>query len=297
MITHADRAMGGIVGLLVGDALGVPYETTPPTEMPDLAGRDLLDLPPGFVRRHPSAPTGAHSDDGGQALCLLDALLAPEGFTAQGFGERLVRWLDHGYLAAQGGAFGTGRTTRTALGRIRAGVPAATAGLVEETALGNGGLMRALPVALHPNGADPEWLVTTAIAQCGVTHKHPLALATVATFTLWARRLLQVPDSPPWQTAREACAVLMDCPAVVLAAAPLPMACVRVLRALESPAPTGGFHVLDTFVSAVIANEMRGSFGRVVHRAISFGNDTDTTAAVAGGIAGIRYGLGAIPPR
>jgi ADP-ribosylglycohydrolase len=39
------------------------------------------------------------------------------------------------------------------------------------------------------------------------------------------------------------------------------------------------------------------NFQRVVQRAISFGDDTDTTAAVAGGIAGIRHGLGGIPER
>jgi ADP-ribosylglycohydrolase len=32
-----------------------------------------------------------------------------------------------------------------------------------------------------------------------------------------------------------------------------------------------------------------------VRAAIAFGNDTDTTACVAGGIAGIRHGVGGIP--
>jgi ADP-ribosylglycohydrolase len=53
--------------------------------------------------------------------------------------------------------------------------------------------------------------------------------------------------------------------------------------------------VVDTLNSAVQAMEA-GSYEAVVKTAIQFGNDTDTTACVAGGVAGLRHGLQAIPP-
>jgi ADP-ribosylglycohydrolase len=41
----------------------------------------------------------------------------------------------------------------------------------------------------------------------------------------------------------------------------------------------------------------QSTYESVVKKAISLGNDTDTTAAIAGGIAGIRHGLSGIPTR
>ena len=69
-----DSLLGGLYGLLIGDALGVPYEFSAPAELPPL---EQIEMPPpsGFPRAHRSAPAGAWSDDGAQALCLLASLL------------------------------------------------------------------------------------------------------------------------------------------------------------------------------------------------------------------------------
>ena len=61
-------------------------------------------------------------------------------------------------------------------------------------------------------------------------------------------------------------------------------------------APRGTGYVLDTIWSVRRALE-ESTFEDVVRTAILFGNDTDTTACVAGGLAGIRFGPGGIPPR
>lgn len=68
------RVSGGLIGLLVGDALGVPYEFHPPESIPQ-SGLIEYSPPPGFARAHVGVPPGAWSDDGAQALILLDSLL------------------------------------------------------------------------------------------------------------------------------------------------------------------------------------------------------------------------------
>src|SRR5579864_6109709 len=62
--------LGGLVGLLVGDAVGVPYEFHSPEQIPP---RDQIEMttPVGFRRSHAGVPVGTWSDDGSQTLCLL----------------------------------------------------------------------------------------------------------------------------------------------------------------------------------------------------------------------------------
>ncbi len=74
MPTRKERIEGGLVGLLVGDALGVPYEFSSPSELPT-ADRIEFEPPPDFRRAHSGTPCGTWSDDSAQALCLLDSLL------------------------------------------------------------------------------------------------------------------------------------------------------------------------------------------------------------------------------
>jgi ADP-ribosyl-[dinitrogen reductase] hydrolase len=77
-ITLQNLMAGGLVGLLVGDALGVPYEFRGPKDLPP---RDAIEYSPpeGFERSHTGVPPGTWSDDGAQALCLLASLLECAG--------------------------------------------------------------------------------------------------------------------------------------------------------------------------------------------------------------------------
>jgi len=170
MPTREERLAGGLIGLLVSDALGVPYEFYAPEEVP--RPHQIEYSPPaGFRRAHPSAPPGTWSDDGAQALCLLDSLLVCGRFDAEDFGQRLVRWLDDGYLAVDCHVFDVGIQTANAIATLRARTPALMAGSTEESALGNGSLMRVLPLALWHDGTDAQ-LVADARAQSQVTHGH-----------------------------------------------------------------------------------------------------------------------------
>ena len=74
MPTLAERIEGGLLGLLMGDALGVPYEFHMPLDLP--SWDDIEFTPPsGFRRSHAQVPPGTWSDDGAQALALLASLL------------------------------------------------------------------------------------------------------------------------------------------------------------------------------------------------------------------------------
>src|SRR5262249_23934774 len=135
MPTRQERIEGGLVGLLVGDALGVPYEFSSPEDLPPA---DLIEFepPPGFLRAHAGTPSGTWPDASAQALCLPASLLACGRFDADDFARRLLRWAEEGYMAVDNRVFDIGITTARALSALRQGAPPLQAGPVGESANG-----------------------------------------------------------------------------------------------------------------------------------------------------------------
>lgn len=292
----ADRLAGGLWGLLVGDAVGVPYEFSPPTALPACDRIDMVP-PAGFARTYPHVPPGTWSDDGAQALVLLGHLLAHDGLEVEAFGQALRRWLEDGFMAVDGNTFDCGIQTRHALARITRGTPARAAGGRDERDNGNGSVMRVVPLALwfrarHGAGADPAQLVHLAHEQSLPTHAHPRSLAACALACLWVWQLLEgVPAERGWTGAVEQLKrIYAHYPDVRLA----DELCL-IVRWGEEHAPGGSGYVVDTLWAARAALR-EPSFRQVVQAAVAFGHDTDTTACVAGALAGIVHGAAGIPP-
>jgi ADP-ribosylglycohydrolase len=291
---HGSSALvGGLVGLLVGDALGVGYEFHAPEDLPS---RDLIEMTPpvGFRRAHPSVAMGTWSDDSAQALCLLASLMDNGRLSLTDLADRLVQWLDDGYMAVDGDVFDVGSQTAEALGYLRNGVSPHESGGESERDNGNGSLMRTLPLALWHTGSD-EALVRDAHLQSLPTHAHPRSLVACAFYCLVARgHLCKLPD-PWWWADRRLDEIYQDWPGererkVFLRE-------LDVLRSFpKTDQPRGTGYVLDCLWSARRALE-EASFEDVVRTAILFGHDTDTTACVAGGLAGLKLGLDGIPER
>jgi ADP-ribosyl-[dinitrogen reductase] hydrolase len=288
MSTLEERIEGGLLGLLIGDALGVPYEFHGPEQLP---GREQIELepPPGFRRAHLGVPPGTWSDDGAQALCLLASLLDRGRLDLPDFGERLVAWLRDGYLAVDGRVFDVGIQTHAALAKLAAGVAPEQAGPSGERDNGNGALMRVLPLALWHRGSD-EALLDDAMRSSLPTHGHLRSQLCCAVYCLWARRVL---DGFELQAAWAQAVAVIERFAREHPDSDIELDALDLRR---EPNGQGSGYVVDCLHSARLALQ-EGSFEAVVKAAVAIGNDTDTTAAVAGGIAGIHFGVEAIPTR
>lgn len=275
----------GLWGLLVGDAVGVPYEFHDAENIPP---RDEIEMTPQehFPRSYAHVRPGTWSDDGAQALCLADSLVACGGWTAADFAQRMLAWYRRGKWAVDGRVFDVGVQTGMALDRLAAGVPAEVSGLAGERNNGNGSLMRMLPAALLHRGS-PAALVGIAHAQSAVTHRHPRAQTCCALYGLWARHeMAGTPNA--WDAAVAELRSLHDHASVhrvELEDVILPAMTLR---------PGGSGYVVDSLRSARAACEEK-SFADIVRAAVAIGHDTDTTACLAGGIAGIRHGKAGIP--
>lgn len=272
-----------MLGLLVGDALGVPYEFHVPSNLPP---RDALEMTPpeGFRRSHLGVPPGTWSDDGAHALALLDTLLTEGGWEPEAFGRRLVRWWHEGAYTPDGQPFDIGNQTTRALDRLERGMPADQAGPRGERDNGNGSLMRVLPLALWHRGDDRE-LIELSRAQSLVTHGHVRSQLCCAIATLWARYLGQG-RSDAFGDAVVAVGATLDRDERT------ELALVTSFTALS-----GSGYVVDTLHVARDALAAAPTYEGVVRRAIAWGLDTDTSACVAGGLAGVRDGVEGIPAR
>ena len=290
MVSPGDRVAGGLLGLLIGDALGVPYEFHAPEQIPPCEQIEMKP-PAGFRRAHPGVPPGTWSDDGAQALCLLESLLLKGRLDVDHLGRCLLDWYQNGHLAVDGAVFDVGSQTAVALDRIRAGAAADGAGPAGERDNGNGSLMRVLPLALWHRGSDAA-LAADAMAQSRVTHGHLRAQLCCALYCLWARRALEG-AADPWADAVAGARSLFA-----------PGSPAREQLDLHIAPPGAGAlsgrgsgYVVDCLHSAVSCLARGRGFEHVVRSAIALGNDTDTTAAVAGGLAGLAHGLTGIPQR
>lgn len=281
----SEQIKDGMWGMLVGDACGVPYEFRRPQELPPFDRLDMIP-PKGFFRSYAHVPLGTWSDDGAQALCLYASLMACGHYHPHDFAQRLLRWHDHGYMAVDNYVFDIGNQTSASIDRLKKGMPTSDSGLCGERNNGNGSLMRCLPLALLHKGNDVA-LVIDAHRQSRLTHGHLRSQICCALYCLWARRELQGHTSP-WDSA---VATLTR----IYQADPQ---CARELaekvNPSREPVGNGSGYVVDSLQSARLACR-EPSYERTIKRAISFGNDTDTTAAIAGGIAGIRHSRHCIP--
>jgi len=288
-ITGADKIRGGIVGLLVGDALGVPYEFHARQEIPSKYEIEF-DPPAGFRRAHRGVSPGTYSDDGAQALILLNTLLECDRFDAAHFAKGLIDWYDKGFLAVGGIVFDVGIQTANAIRQLKQGVPPLLAGGIDEYSNGNGSLMRVLPLALWHRGSDSE-LVTDAFDQSAVTHGHPRSKICCALYCLWARRILQG-EANAWASAWQTFTEIF--PEDSLENTELK---IKIFPDDAEYEIRGSGYVVDSLRAAHWLCSENDSYEKTVKAAISLGNDTDTTACIAGGIAGLIHGFEAIPER
>lgn len=275
---HRQRLIGGLLGVIVGDAIGVPWEFQPANTAPrptPAVGFQTFEQPPG-----------TWSDDGSMTLALLESLLEA-GWDLGDQGRRFLAWFDDAQYTATGICFDSGFATTAALDRIRAGTPAAEAGSDGDQAQSNGGLMRILPVALMGRDLSDAELVARAEAATRVTHAHPRVVVASAIYVLVARALLR--GEAPRPAIDWAVVTLGDLYASTPERRELIASC------LVHKSGLGHAYVADSLLSALTALEQGSSFRDVVELAISYGHDTDTTAAIAGGLAGIQYGAAAVP--
>lgn len=284
-----DKIAGGFYGLLIGDALGVPYEFHMADQLPSYKEIEMTP-PKGFQRSHSQVEAGTWSDDGAQALCLMDSLLSQGTFSLEHFSELLLSWYEEGVWAVENIVFDVGIQTGNALQAYKEGLPPRKCGLLKPDGKGNGALMRVLPLALWHE--DRKKLVMDAHDQCLITHGHPCNQVCCALYCLVARALLE--GSQAHDALEEGVSVLRQ---IYRDMPEYEQELEWSIRPETSWEGTGTGYVVDCLRSAFMILERTADYEESVKQAVLLGNDTDTTACVTGGLTGILYGFQKIPER
>jgi ADP-ribosyl-[dinitrogen reductase] hydrolase len=259
-----DRAVGCLLGLAVGDALGTTLEFAPRdrAQVADMVGGGPFGL-----------EAGQWTDDTAMALCLADALLAEPQIDPADLQDRFLAWVQDGAYSATGTCFDIGQTTLSAINRYRRG-HGALAGDTSPTSAGNGSIMRLAPVAVRWWSA-PDAAERVADLQGRTTHAAPACRDACALLT---RVLNAAIAGQPAHTA--------------LFPEPDPAWCPAIQAIARGDWANRVVHTLEAGLWAAYTTD---TFHDAVLRAANLGDDADTVAAVAGQIAGALYGASAIP--
>jgi ADP-ribosylglycohydrolase len=278
--TIIDRARGALLGLAAGDALGTTLEFTGPLDpfapqVTDIVGGGPFGL-----------PAGGWTDDTSLALCLGQSLLAAGGFDARGQIESYVRWWKQGENSVTGACFDIGDTTRAALQRyLETGEP--FAGNPDPAASGNGSLMRLAPAALAA-GSEAEAVAWGGL-QSRVTHA---TINAVDSCRFYARLI--------WRALHGAAREELLDPGLgdgLGLAAPVARVAGGSYLTAMPPEIKGTGYVVDALEAALWAFARSEDFAAGAILAVNLGQDSDTTGAIYGQLAGAHYGAEAIPAR
>lgn len=283
-----DRPLALILGVAVGDALGVPVEFKK-------RGTFHVTGMQGYGTHH--QPPGTWSDDTSLTLALVDNLLADGDrpdleCIAWGFTE----WYDKAAYTPHGKVFDVGNATAAAIKRLKKGVAPEKAGGADERDNGNGSLMRVAPLAFYMFGirdAEERFRIVRDVSS--LTHAHEWSVAACYIYVEMLNKLrMGRKKKAAYAELREDFA--RGVPFISKATL---AKFVRILENDISLLPeeeirSSGF-VIDTLEAALWCFLTTDNYKDAVLKAVNLGEDTDTTGAVTGALAGLAYGLGSIP--
>jgi ADP-ribosylglycohydrolase len=284
--SRQERVLGGLWASLVGDALGVPVEFKDRATVQANPVREMR----GFGTH--KQPPGTWSDDGALILCTVESLLTRD-FDLEDMGARFLDWMKHGRWSAWGEPFDVGMTTTDAILRIENGTPAKEAGSRDEYSNGNGSLMRIIPVVLRLAMAQVQTFAAGIEAVSSITHAHERSRMACVFYGLVTRGLLsgEAPEAAV-ASARVAFGGLYE-------KSPEFAHFHAILDGDISSLPEGIIsstgYVLHTLHASLWCLLTTECLADCILRAVNLGCDTDTTGCVAGGLAGVAYGVRSIP--
>lgn len=246
IIATEKQIYAGIMGLAVGDALGVPYE---------FRKRDTFKCEGMTGWGTHNQPPGTWSDDTSLTLATMASLIECGKVDPKDIMQKFSLWYTKGYFTAHGDVFDCGGATGRAIQKYLSGTPYNKCGGKGFEDNGNGALMRILPLAFVDNGEK----YLNAVG--GLTHAHRISRACC------------------WAYISAAKAIMDDKKLEV------------ELPYFRSEIKSSGY-VVDTLKAAFWCLLNTDTYRDCVLTAVNMGEDTDTTAAVAGGLAGLFYGVG-----
>ncbi|AJS61733.1 crystallin [Paenibacillus sp. IHBB 10380] len=278
------------MGLCVGDALGVPVEFS---SRASLKKNPIIDMI-GYGTH--DQPAGTWSDDSSLTFCLGDSLC--NGYYIFDIADKMKKWYEHSYWTPHGEVFDIGTTTSESIKKLIEGRHPSESGAKQVNDNGNGSLMRILPLAFYLQHVEDEEYKYQVIQDVSkITHAHPRSILACSIYVEFALLLLKGFSLQEafnnmrnnilnFFCKKEPFSLEIEFFERILTE--------NLMEFAEEEINSSGY-VMDTLEASFWCLLTTNDYKSAVLKAVNLGNDTDTTAAVTGGLAGIYYGIQQIP--
>lgn len=288
----------GIFGVCVGDALGVPVE---------FRSRDQLKRSPVTTMRAFGThrqPIGTWSDDSSLMLCLADSLF--KGYDLEDIALKFLQWYNAEIWTPHGRVFDIGIATSQAIRRISKGVSPTLCGGTSEFDNGNGSLMRILPLLFYIKDFPIKRRFDITKSISSITHGHIRSVLACFIYLEFILEIFKGKDKwEAYKIMQETIKEFLDCNPICsqeemdkfhrileLKVGEYDLA---PLYTLDEEEISSSGYVLSSLEASLWCFLNSETYSEAVLKAVNLGEDTDTTGAITGGIAGIYYGLENIP--
>ena len=291
--------LDGIMGVVVGDALGLPVQFKSREEISknpvtDMIGHGTFNMPPG-----------TWSDDSSLTLATLSSIKECGEVNCEDIMTRFVDWLENGAYTPVGFAFDEGMTCIRAIHKFKKIRDVENCGVTGEYANGNGALMRIMPVCLYVYENLKKFNITEKQGielihkVSALTHAHLRSEMACGIYYFMVESVLDNQG-----TLLERLQIGVDKAVtyyhedienlVQMAYYHRLMKLDKFLETPVSEIESSGY-VVDSIEAAVWCLIQTDSLKECLLKAANLGRDTDTIAAIAGGLAGLYYGYENIP--
>lgn len=285
------KAIDGVLGLAIGDAMGVPIEFT---------DRDtLLNKPVTKMLGYGNynVPKGTWSDDTALTLATIDSLYQKKDIDYNDMMKKFCDWINKAMYTGTKEIFDIGTTTKFALMKYyNDHIEPLKCGSTDVNENGNGSLMRMFPIAYYcyKNGFSDQKIEYLSITTSSLTHAHPISTLGCYIYIKYIIHLLEGNDKITSYIMLRHIDYQMFTKDTIK----------KYHRILEDDITNlsidkirSSGYIVDTLEASLWSIMNTNSYEEAVIVAINLGGDTDTIGAITGSIAGLIYGKDTIPER
>lgn len=230
------------------------------------------------------------SDDTSMTLATMESIIRNKTIDVEDMMVEFVYWLEYGKHTPDGFAFGVGGSTFNAIEKFYCGLPALRCGSGEEKGNGNGALMRMLPIVfyIHHKKINDDKLFEIVKNATIITHAHEINVMGVYMYVKYFLNLLNGYDK------RESYEMLKKMDFSRFSKETIKKyrnILEKDISLFKRDEIKSGIYIVQTLESVLWCVLNSNDFKGAIEKAINLGGDTDTIAAITGGICGYLYGI------
>ena len=281
----------GLIGFAIGDAMGVPIEFVNRTKLQ----KEPVTTMQGYGSYF-DIPEGTWSDDTAMTLATLDSLIEYKNINYKDMADKFLNWIDQVQYTATNKVFDIGITTKYALARYKLEKLEPTlCGGTKISENGNGSLMRMLPIALYTyyKKLNDDEIITIVKNTSSITHAHEISHLGCYIYVKYIHYLLT--GSNKLESYQQVSELNYEKYFTKDSINEYQRILKNNIQDLSiDDIISSGYvrHTLEAVLWTILTTD---NYKDAIIKAINLGEDTDTIAAISGGIAGIYYGYEHIP--